>query len=232
MKTVEWSGGPKGWAIMLVLALLILPALLLLCLPDSSALAGQQNSNRAAPGSRRTRKAASNVNQSSNRRAGQTGAPSANAGSSSANAQQGPTSYRMENPKSDVRMDKVLSIGDKELKDDVYVQPGTEITYTTSFVNQGTGVSRSLNIIDPVQDMTDFKLDSVSSDLGTTGLKITVSYSKDNGQTCDYTPVSGGGGAPAGFDRLVNAVCLSFTGDLGFTAPNNSGSFSYIGRRR
>lgn len=228
MKKIEWSGGSKGWAIVLVLALLILPALLL-CLPDASALAGQQNSNRAAPRSRRTRKAASNVNQSGNR---QTEAPNANAGPSSANAQQGPSSYRMENPKSDVRMDKVLSIGDKELRDDVYVPPGTEITYTTSFSNRGTGISRNLNIIDPVQDMTDFKLDSVRSDMGTTGLKITVSYSKDNGQTCDYTPVSGGGGAPAGFDRLVNAVCLSFTGDLGFTAPNNSGSFSYIGRRR
>lgn len=231
MKTIEWSGGPKGWAIMLALALLILPAPLL-CLPDYSALAGQQNSNRAAPRSRRTRKAASNGNQSNNRQAGQTGAPNADAGPSSANAQQGPSSYRMENPKSDVRMDKVLSIGDKELTDDVYVQPGTEITYTTSFSNQGTGISRSLNIIDPVQDMTDFKLGSVRSDLGTTGLEITVSYSKDNGQNCDYTPVSGGGGAPAGFDRLVNAVCLNFTGDLGFTAPNNSGSFSYIGRRR
>lgn len=138
----------------------------------------------------------------------------------------------MEPPKSDVKMDKVLLIGDKELMDDVFVQPGTEITYATAFTNQGTGVSRSLSIIDPVQDMTDFKLGSVVSDLGTTGLKITVSYSKDNGQNCDYTPVSGGGGAPAGFDRLVTTVCLNFSGDLSNTAPNNSGRFSYVGRRR
>lgn len=129
-------------------------------------------------------------------------------------------------------MDKVLLIGDKELMDDVYVQPGTEITYATTFINQGTGVSRSLSITDPVQDMTDFKLGSVMSDLGTTGLKITVSYSKDDGQNCDYTPVSGGGGAPAGFDRLVTVVCLNFSGDLSNTAPNNSGRFSYVGRRR
>ena len=138
----------------------------------------------------------------------------------------------MENLKSDVRMDKVLLIGDKELTDDMIVQPGTEITYATAFINQGTGISRSLSIIDPVQDMTDFKLGSVMSDLGTTGLKITVTYSKDNGENCNYTPVSGGGGAPSGFDRLVNAVCLNFSGDLGTTAPNNSGKFSYVGRRR
>ncbi|MBA3806603.1 MAG: hypothetical protein H0X14_12940, partial [Acidobacteria bacterium] len=75
-------------------------------------------------------------------------------------------------------------------------------------------------------------LGSVINDLCTTGLRATVNYSKDGGQTCDYTPVSGGGGAPAGFDRLVNAVCWSFTGDLGFTAPNNTGKVGYVGRRR
>ncbi|HEX8773570.1 MAG TPA: hypothetical protein VF735_08155 [Pyrinomonadaceae bacterium] len=231
MKTVERSGAPKAWAIMLALALLTLTASL--CLSDSMALAVQQNSNRSAPRSRRARRIPSNGNQSNNRRAEQEAqATNANAEPSSSNAQQQPASYRMENPRSDVRMDKVLLIGDKELTDDMIVQPGTEITYATAFVNQGTGISRSLSIIDPVQDMTDFKLGSVTSELGTTGLKITVSYSKDDGQTCNYTPVSGGGGAPAGFDRLVNAVCLNFSGDLSNTAPNNSGRFSYVGRRR
>jgi hypothetical protein len=230
MKTVERSGGRKGWAIMLALALLTLAASL--WLSDSMALAVQQNSNRAAPRSRRARRVPSNGNQSNNRQPGQTQAPNANAEPASANAQQQPASYRMENPRSDVKMDKVLFIGDKELTDDVFVQPGTEITYATTFTNQGTGISRSLSIIDPVQDMTDFKLGSFISELGTTGLTITVSYSKDNGQTCNYTPASGGGGAPVGFDRLVNAVCLNFSGDLSFTAPNNSGRFSYVGRRR
>jgi uncharacterized repeat protein (TIGR01451 family) len=213
-----------------MLALAMLPAHSRLL--DSAALAGQQNSNRAASGTRRARKVASNENQSTNRQSGQTEARNANGQPSGSNTQQQPTSYRVETPRSNVKMEKVLYIGDKELTDDMFVQPGTEITYTTAFSNQGTGVSRSLNIIDPVQDLTDFKLDSVKGDLGTTGLRMTVSYSKDNGQTCDYTPVSGGGGAPSGFDRLVNAVCLSFSGDLSYTAPNNSGSFSYVGRRR
>jgi uncharacterized repeat protein (TIGR01451 family) len=222
----------KGWAIALALVSAILPAALRV--PDSTALAArqQQNSNRTAPRSRRARKVASNGNQSANRQAGTTNTQNANGQPSSSNNQQGLAPYRVEKPRSDVQMEKVLSIGDEEMTDDRVVQPGTEITYTTAFTNQGTAVSRSLNIIDPVQDLTDFKLGSVKSDLGTTGLRMTVSYSRDNGQTCNYMPVSGGGGAPAGFDRLVNAVCLSFSGDLSYTAPNNAGSFSYVGRRR
>jgi hypothetical protein len=131
-----------------------------------------------------------------------------------------------------VLLEKIMSIGDKELAPETVEPIGAEITYKTFFANRGTGPSRSLNIIDPIQDRTDFKLGSVVNDLATTGLKVTVTYSKDGGENCDYTPESGGGGAPPGFDRTVNAVCWSFSGDLGFTAPNNSGSVSYIGRRR
>ncbi|HEX8143974.1 MAG TPA: hypothetical protein VF553_15350 [Pyrinomonadaceae bacterium] len=232
MKTEVRSDRLKVRAILLTLALAILPALLPSA-TDSTALAAQQpqrNSNRATP--RRARKVTSRGSQSTNQQAGTTAAQNANGASSNSNAQPQPTPYRVEAPKSDVKMAKVLSIGDKVLTDDMFVQPGTEITYTTSFINEGNAPSRSLSIIDPVQDMTDFKLDSVKNNTGTTGLRVTVSYSKDGGENCNYTPVSGGGGAPAGFDRLVNAVCLSFSGDLGYTPPNNAGSFSYVGRRR
>src|SRR5215210_3751528 len=129
MKTRLLSGGPKGRAVSLALALAILPVPLL-SLTDSPAYAGQQNSNRAAPAQRRrARKVTSNTNQSTNQQSGTTEAQNANRQPSTSNAQQQPTPYRVEAPKSDVRMEKVLSIGDKVLTDDMIVQPGAEITY-------------------------------------------------------------------------------------------------------
>ena len=50
----------------------------------------------------------------------------------------------------------------------------------------------------------DFKVGSMTSSPGTSGLVATFSYSNDGGTTWTYTPVSGAGGAPAGYDRVVN----------------------------
>jgi uncharacterized repeat protein (TIGR01451 family) len=206
-------------------ALVMLSALALL--PDPGALAGQGNSNQESQ--RRPKRVTPKGDQPGGQQSGQPGTTT-EGGQSNSNSQ--PRAYRVEAPKSDVQMEKTLFMDGKELPPDSIEPVGAEITYTTSFSNKGTAPSRNLSIIDPVQDRTDFKLGSVEHDLGTTGLRVTVSYSKDGGDHCDYTPVSGGGGAPEGFDRLVNAVCLSFSGDLGFTPPNNAASFSYVGRRR
>jgi uncharacterized repeat protein (TIGR01451 family) len=232
MKTRERVVVLKAWAILFALALLILPGLTRLL--NASALAGQQNSNRATPVNKRPRKVTPKGNQSTGQPTGTaaTAAGQNTAGQrSNSNAQQ-PRPYRVEAPKPDVKLEKIMSIGDKELPPENIEPIGAEITYTTFFKNEGTAPSHNLSIVDPVQDRTDFKLGSVASDLGTTGLQVTVSYSKDDGEKCDYAPVSGGGGAPDGFDRLVNAVCLSFSGDLSQSAPRNAGSFSYVGRRR
>ena len=102
--------------------------------------------------------------------------------------------------------------------------PGTDLAYTTTFTNAGTGAAHSVVITNPVPANTDFKLGSVTQNLGTTGLTVAVDYSSNGGSTWTYVPVSGAGGAPAGYDRVVTHVRWSFTGNLSPAAPNNSGT--------
>ncbi|HST50569.1 MAG TPA: DUF11 domain-containing protein [Pyrinomonadaceae bacterium] len=117
--------------------------------------------------------------------------------------------------------------------------PGTDITYTIAFSNLGGAAVQNLVIVDPdpasglkINTNTDFKVGSVANALGSTGLTVTVAYSNDNGATWTYTPVSGGGGAAAGYDRNVTHVRWSFTGSLSQTTPNNAGSVSFTTRIR
>ena len=110
--------------------------------------------------------------------------------------------------------------------------PGTDLTYTIAFTNGGGVVARSLVVSDPVPANTDFKVGSVTSSLGTTGLTVAVAYSNNSGSTYAYPPVSGGGGAAAGYDRNVTNVRWTFTGNLSQTPPNNAGSVSFIAKIR
>lgn len=110
--------------------------------------------------------------------------------------------------------------------------PGTDLTYTIAFTNNGGVAARSLVISDPIPANTDFKVGSVTSSLGTTGLTVAVAYSNNNGTSYAYTPVSGGGGAAAGYDRNVTNVRWTFTGNLSQTPPNNAGSVSFIAKIR
>jgi uncharacterized repeat protein (TIGR01451 family) len=112
--------------------------------------------------------------------------------------------------------------------------PGTDLTYTISFTNAGGNSARNLILTDPdpsttlsLSTNTYFKVGSVTTALGTTGLTVTVSYSNNNGSTFVYTPVSGAGSAPAGYDATVTHIRFSFTGNLSQTAPNNTGSVSF-----
>ncbi|MGB8507401.1 MAG: DUF11 domain-containing protein, partial [Pyrinomonadaceae bacterium] len=118
-------------------------------------------------------------------------------------------------------------------------QPGTNITYSITFANTGGSAASNFILTDPdpatilkLNDNTDFKVGSVVNTLGTTGLTVVVAYSNDAGATYLYTPVSGGGGAPVGYDRLVTHVRWSFTGALSQTAPNNTGSVAFTVRIR
>jgi uncharacterized repeat protein (TIGR01451 family) len=113
--------------------------------------------------------------------------------------------------------------------------PGTELTYTVDFTNGGDTAAQSFVLTDPdpsttlkINDSTDFKVGSVTTTLG--GLSsVTVAYSKDGGSTWTYAPVSGGGGAPAGYDRNVTHIRWTFTGTL---ASTSSGSISFKARIR
>jgi uncharacterized repeat protein (TIGR01451 family) len=113
--------------------------------------------------------------------------------------------------------------------------PGTDLTYTVAFTNGGDTAAQSFVLTDPdpsttlkINDNTDFKVGSVVNVLG--GLSgVTVTYSNDNGATWTYTPVSGAGGAPAGYDRNVTHIRWSFSGALAAAA---TGSISFTARIR
>jgi uncharacterized repeat protein (TIGR01451 family) len=109
---------------------------------------------------------------------------------------------------------------------------GADLVYTISFSNTGTGAAFAFVIADPIPANTDFKLGSVTTNLGTTGLTSTVAYSNNGGSTWSYTPVSATGGAPSGYDRTVTHVRWSFSANLSQTSPNNSGSVGLTTRIR
>ena len=116
--------------------------------------------------------------------------------------------------------------------------PGTDLTYTLTFINTGGSAARNLVITDPdpanvtlrLNTSTYFRIGSVTSVLGTTGLTFTTTYSNNNAATFAYTPVSGASGAPAGYDGAVTHIRFNFTGNLSQTAPNNTGSVSFTVR--
>lgn len=105
--------------------------------------------------------------------------------------------------------------------------PGTDLVYAIGFTNSGAAVARSLVIRDPIPSFTDFKVGSVTSALGTTGLTVAIAYSNNGGTTYVYTPVSGGGGASAGYDRNVTNIRWTFTNNLSQTSPNNAASVGF-----
>ena len=119
------------------------------------------------------------------------------------------------------------------------VMPGAELTYTIAFTNSGGQPATNFRLIDPdpasglrLDTSTAFKLGSAVAALGTIGLTVAYEYSNDNGATWGYTPVSGAGGAPAGYDNTVTHIRWTFTGSLSQSAPNNAGSVSFVVRVR
>jgi uncharacterized repeat protein (TIGR01451 family) len=120
--------------------------------------------------------------------------------------------------------------------------PGTDIFYLIVYTNAGgqpasnfVMIDPNLQNIDPLERVfhnLDFKVGSMSSSPGTTGLVATFQYSNDGGTTWTYTPASGAGSAPTGYDRLVTNVRWTFTGNLSQNSPNNTGSVSFTAKIR
>jgi hypothetical protein len=120
--------------------------------------------------------------------------------------------------------------------------PGTDLVYTIVYTNNGGQPATNFIVVDPnmlnadplerVLHNVDFKVGSSTSSPGTTSLVASFQYSNDGGTTWTYTPASGAGGAPSGYDRLVTNVRWSFTGNLSQTAPNNTGSVGFTVRIR
>lgn len=110
--------------------------------------------------------------------------------------------------------------------------PGADITYVIIFTSDGGIAARNFSITDQIPASTDFKVGSMIANLGTTGLTVAFQYSNNGGTTYAYTPVSGGGGAPSGYDRSVTHVRWIFTGNLSQTSPNNTGDVRFTTRIR
>jgi uncharacterized repeat protein (TIGR01451 family) len=113
--------------------------------------------------------------------------------------------------------------------------PGTEISYVITFKNTGDTAAQQFVLVDPgaataykLNDNTDFKVGSVTTTLGSLST-VAVAYSNDGGATFTYTPTSGAGGAPAGYDRNVTHLRLTFGGSLN---SGSSGSVAFTTRIR
>jgi len=93
--------------------------------------------------------------------------------------------------------------------------PGTDLTYTVDYQNVGTDDATNIVVYDAIPTYTQFQVGSASTGVAPAGITgITIEYSDDNGATWVYAPVSGGGGAPAGYDANVTNVRFTFTGVL------------------
>lgn len=93
------------------------------------------------------------------------------------------------------------------------VQPGIDIVYTMKFRNTGEYDATQVIVSDIVPAGVYFKLASITQSLPS-GITATLSYSKDGGSTFTYTPLSGGCGAPLGYDGCVNRVRWSLSQPL------------------
>ncbi len=112
--------------------------------------------------------------------------------------------------------------------------PGSDITYVITFTNSGGSFASSFVITDPIPANTDIKVgsESHSSPLPTGLTGVTVEYFHSPSSTWITNPVSGGGGAPAGYNRDITSIRWTFNGNLSQLAPNNTGFVSFTVRIR
>jgi uncharacterized repeat protein (TIGR01451 family) len=112
--------------------------------------------------------------------------------------------------------------------------PGSDITYVITFTNSGGSFASNFVITDPIPANTDLKINSESHTTplpsGLTG--VTVEYYDTSTNSWITNPSSGGGGAPAGYNRNITSVRWTFQGSLSQLAPNNTGFVSFTVRIR
>jgi len=93
--------------------------------------------------------------------------------------------------------------------------PGTELTYRTDYSNVGTADLTAIVVYDAIPAWTQYRVGSATQGTLAAGITaIAIEFSNDGGATWIYTPVSGGGGAPASFDANVTNVRWTLTGNL------------------
>jgi uncharacterized repeat protein (TIGR01451 family) len=109
------------------------------------------------------------------------------------------------------------------------VNPGQVVTYTEIITNTGTGTATSVVVTDSLSPYVQWGLNSYGAGVafqfvdGTPASGLTLGapvYSNNNGTTWVYTPVSGGGGAPAGYDGNVTNWQTPMTGTMNANGAN------------
>ncbi len=110
--------------------------------------------------------------------------------------------------------------------------PGTDLAYSVVFANTGGADAYAVSVLDAVPANSDYRVGSAIFAAGSTGLTAEIEYSGDGGATWDYVPVSEGGGAPPGYDRLATTIRWVFTGTLGSVPPANQGTVGFTVRIR
>jgi uncharacterized repeat protein (TIGR01451 family) len=96
--------------------------------------------------------------------------------------------------------------------------PSTVVTYSALVSNSSGLDAMNVVVTEDLPDFTSFLLGSVSYTDGPapyTSSGLTISTTEYfNGVTWAYVPVSGGGGAPAGYDANVEQIRVTFTGNI------------------
>ena len=97
------------------------------------------------------------------------------------------------------------------------VKPSDVVTFTLVVQNNGPGVATTVVLSDPISQYASWGVGSFVFTDGTPASGITLgtpAYSSDGGATWTFTPVSGGGGAPAGYDSRVTNWRIPMTGTM------------------
>lgn len=116
------------------------------------------------------------------------------------------------------------------------VSPGEEVRYSLQVNNSSlstVGDAYQITVVDVLPEFTSLKIqapiveytDGGLSPFINSGLTVAnIEYSNDGGATWVYTPVSEAGGAPVGFDALVQQIRIRFNGKM---VPNTAFKLEY-----
>ena len=103
------------------------------------------------------------------------------------------------------------------------VTPGQVVTYSVLVTNSGTGVATGVVAQDQMSPYVSWGVGSFTFTNGTPSSGLTMgtpAYSSDHGTTWLYSPVSGGGGALAGYDSNVTNWRIPMTGTMNANGAN------------
>ena len=109
------------------------------------------------------------------------------------------------------------------------VNPGQVVTYTVVVTNAAQGLATSVALADSLSPYYSWGVNSYGTNApfrftdGVPASGVTLGtplFSRDKGATWTYVPVSGGGGAPAGYDANVTDWKIPMTGTMNANGAN------------